>query len=133
MLCSTEAWRWSPFAGHCGVERGQDRISAGEHELSQPGEGDDKVCERTLEVQNALGLHARAASKLVQCTNKFKSEVTLEKDGTVVNGKSIMGVLMLAAGQGSQVTVRAEGGDSTEAMQAVEDLFRIGFHEGVGK
>jgi phosphocarrier protein len=90
----------------------------------------DKVNERTLQVLNQLGLHARAASRLVQLTNKFQSEVTLEKDGTVVNGKSIMGVLMLAAAQGSSVTVRAEGDDADEAMAAVQTLFQQGFDEG---
>ncbi len=97
--------------------------------MSSVDEKAEKVTERALRVRNALGLHARAASKLVQVTNKFSAEVTLEKDGTVVNGKSIMGVLMLAASQGSTVTVRAEGKDAEEVVEAVESLFVQGFHE----
>ncbi len=80
-------------------------------------------------VRNALGLHARAAAQLVKAANKFKSDVMLEKDGTEVNGKSIMGVLMLAATQGSEVNVRCEGDDAEAAMGAILALFEQGFGE----
>ena len=61
-------------------------------------------------IKNRLGLHARAAAQLVQTANRFQSEIFVEKEGTRVNGKSIMGILMLAAAQGSSLTVTAEGG-----------------------
>jgi phosphocarrier protein len=86
--------------------------------------------ERTLTVRNALGLHARAAAALVKSTGKFSCEVMLEKDGQEVNGKSIMGVLMLAAAQGSEVKVRTEGPDAEEAMAEIEGLFARGFYGG---
>lgn len=66
---------------------------------------------RTFLIVNTLGLHARAAAQLVQTANRFRSEVLVEKDGMEVNGKSIMGVLTLAAAKGSQITVSTEGDD----------------------
>ncbi len=85
--------------------------------------------QRTFEVRNPLGLHARAAAHLVKAANRFRCDVTLEKDGTEVNGKSIMGVLMLAATQGSGVSVRCEGDDANEAIEEISRLFEIGFGE----
>ena len=88
--------------------------------------------ERTFTIVNKLGLHARAAARLVQTANRFKSEIRLGREGQEVNGKSIMGVLMLAAAQGTQVTVRAEGDDAEEAMAALGSLIEDGFGEDKG-
>ena len=73
------------------------------------------VAEQTVMIVNELGLHARAATKLVQLASKYPCEVTLTKDGHEVNGKSIMGVLMLVASKGTQVTIRAKGDRAAEA------------------
>jgi phosphocarrier protein HPr len=85
--------------------------------------------QQTFQVKNPLGLHARAAAHLVKAANRFRCDVLLEKDGTEVNGKSIMGVLMLAATQGSGVTVRCEGDDANEALAEIARLFETGFGE----
>ncbi len=87
------------------------------------------IAERTFDVVNSLGLHARAAAKLVGEANRFSSDVYLVKDGEEVNGKSIMGVLTLAAQQGSQITVRCEGEDAEACLQALGALFERGFDE----
>lgn len=75
-----------------------------------------------LDITNKAGLHARAAALLVQTASRFKSKVHIEKDGEVVNGKSIMGVMMLAATQGSVINVNVEGPDEVEAMAAITEL-----------
>ena len=80
------------------------------------------MIERQTEIVNRLGLHARAAAKLVHTAGGFQSRVTVEKDGEEVDAKSILGILLLAAGQGSQIVVRAEGQDEAEALQAVTTL-----------
>jgi phosphocarrier protein len=85
--------------------------------------------ERTITIVNKLGLHARAAAKLVTLAQKFKCEIRLKKDTKEVSGKSIMGVMMLAAGKGSRVTVRAEGPDAEAALAALEDLIARRFDE----
>lgn len=87
------------------------------------------MVERELLVVNRLGLHARPAAKLVQLLGTFKSQITLIGRGREVNGKSIMGVMMLAAGQGSAVLIRAEGADEAAAVAAAVDLFARGFDE----
>lgn len=84
---------------------------------------------RSFIIVNRLGLHARAAAAFVQTASKFASDIWVEKDGVEVNGKSIMGLMMLAAEQGSTINVRAEGGDSTEAMNTLQDLVAKGFGE----
>jgi phosphocarrier protein HPr len=84
---------------------------------------------REFTVLNAHGLHARSGALLVKAANRYESEVLIEKDGNAVNGKSIMGVLMLAAGKGSRLTVTVEGPDSRDAMAALSELFEAGFHE----
>lgn len=84
---------------------------------------------RNLTIVNKLGLHARAAAAFVQTASKFASDVWVEKDGLEVNGKSIMGLMMLAAEKGSNVNVRAEGKDAIEAMNSLEDLVAKGFGE----
>ena len=86
--------------------------------------------ERTIQIVNKLGLHARAAAKLVTLAAKFKSEIRVTKDGREVSGKSIMGVMMLAAAKGSRVTFRAEGPDAEKALDAIEQLIARKFDEG---
>jgi phosphocarrier protein len=84
---------------------------------------------RDFTIRNRLGLHARAAAQLVQTANRFRSEVTVEKDGLEVNGKSIMGILMLAAPQGSRISVAVAGEDAEQAMAAIGQLIDDGFGE----
>ncbi len=90
---------------------------------------EDKTSERSVTVVNELGMHARAASQFVQLASEFQSEVSVEKEGEEVNGKSIMGVLMLVASQGSQILVRARGEDAEAATRALADLVASGFGE----
>ena len=87
------------------------------------------MAEREIPVINKLGLHARASAKLVQTTASFKSKIMLAARGREVDAKSIMGVMMLAAGVGSTVVVRAEGEDADAAVAAVVDLFARRFDE----
>lgn len=74
---------------------------------------------KTVKIVNKLGLHARPSAKVVQTATRFKSEITLEKEGLEVNGKSIMGVMMLAAEMGAEITVTATGEDEEDAIQAM--------------
>lgn len=80
-------------------------------------------------IKNRLGLHARAAALLVKTANKFASEVTIEKDGLEINGKSIMGILMLAASKGTKITLKVEGRDSVQALQTLGRLIENKFGE----
>jgi len=84
---------------------------------------------QTFTIRNRLGLHARAAALLVKTANKFASEVTIEKDGLEVNGKSIMGILMLAASKGTKITLKVEGKDSVQALQTLGRLIENRFGE----
>jgi phosphocarrier protein len=86
--------------------------------------------EKSVLIQNELGLHARAATKLVQIAAKFPCDITLTKDGHEVNGKSIMGVLMLVASKGTTVTVKAKGDRASEAVTAIVALIDDKFGEG---
>ena len=85
--------------------------------------------EMEYEIVNRLGLHARAAAQLVQTANRFLSDVMIEKDGNEVNGESIMGLLMLAAPQGSKVNVTVSGEDAGDAMKVIGTLINDGFGE----
>jgi phosphocarrier protein HPr len=87
------------------------------------------MTEREVEIVNRLGLHARAAAKLVHTSSRFDSQVWLVKDGEEVDAKSILGLLLLAAAQGSRVVVRCDGDDETEALTAVARLIEDGFEE----
>jgi len=87
------------------------------------------VVEREVEIVNRLGLHARAAAKLVHAAGGFQSRVTVIRDGEEVDGKSILGILLMAAGQGSRITLRCEGGDEEEALRAVTALIADRFGE----
>lgn len=86
--------------------------------------------ERSIVVSNKLGLHARAAAKLTRLAGQFDSEIFISRGARKVNAKSIMGVMMLAAGQGTTVELQAEGGDAQEALKAIEELFNDKFGEG---
>ena len=85
--------------------------------------------EGILTIRNRLGLHARAAALFVKMANDHKADVWVEKDGTKVNGKSIMGLLMLACPLGSSIMVKTEGVDETEAFEALNKLVADGFGE----
>lgn len=87
------------------------------------------MLERPISVINRLGLHARASAKLVQLLGGFKAQATLISGGREVNAKSIMGVLLLAAGQGSTVILRVDGPDEADALAATEALFARRFDE----
>ncbi len=80
-------------------------------------------------ILNKLGIHARPAAQFVKTSNRFGAEVRVEKDGEEVDGKSIMGLMMLAAGHGSIITVTADGEDAAAAVAAIEDLINRKFEE----
>ena len=84
---------------------------------------------QTFTIRNRLGLHARVAALLVKTANHFASEITIEKDGLEVNGKSIMGILMLAASKGSKITLKAEGKDAAQAVKTLGELIENRFGE----
>ncbi len=87
------------------------------------------VMRRTVKVVNSRGLHARAAAKLVGVAERFSACVNVTRHGQTVPACSIMGLMMLGAGQGSEVVVEAEGWDAKEALEAVAGLIEAGFHE----
>jgi phosphocarrier protein len=84
---------------------------------------------QTFTIRNRLGLHARAAALLVKTANRFASDVNIEKDGLEVNGKSIMGILMLAASKGTRITLKVDGKDSAQAIQTLGKLIENKFGE----
>lgn len=87
------------------------------------------MIERDIEIRNKLGLHARAAAKLVHTAARFKSDIKVRKGDEEVDGKSILGILLLAAGRGSTVRVKADGPDERDALDAVEKLIEAKFDE----
>lgn len=87
------------------------------------------MIERDIEIKNKLGLHARAAAKLVHTAARFKSDIKVRKGDEEVDGKSILGILLLAAGRGSTVRIRADGEDERDALDAVEKLIDAKFDE----
>jgi phosphocarrier protein HPr len=89
----------------------------------------DRVMERTLTIGNKLGLHARPAALFVSEAAKFKCRIAVVKDGLEVNGKSVMGLLLLAAESGSRLTVKADGVDEAEALEALARIFDRKFDE----
>ncbi|MBN1282299.1 MAG: HPr family phosphocarrier protein [Proteobacteria bacterium] len=91
--------------------------------------GEQKKMIRSFVIRNTLGLHARAAAAFVKIANRFQSEILVRKEDSEVNGKSIMGVLMLAAAQGTEIAITARGDDSTEAMEALGKLIEEKFGE----
>ena len=89
----------------------------------------ETIVRRELTIANTLGLHARPAAMFVQMASKFLSEITVERGSERVNGKSIMGIMMLAAGKGLKITVTAEGADAANAVSALEELVNGKFGE----
>ena len=84
---------------------------------------------RTFDIENRLGIHARVAAKLVETANRFQADIFLEKDGVEVNGRSILGILTLFCPRGSRLTIRTEGADAEEAMEAFARLIAEKFGE----
>jgi phosphocarrier protein len=102
---------------------------AGSSPENDPGGADASVLRRTLLIVNKRGLHARAAAKFVTLAERFGASVDVEKDGQSVSARSIMGLMMLGAGKGATIVLRAEGWDAKEAMEALSALVEAGFHE----
>lgn len=87
------------------------------------------MAQREFTIQNKLGIHARPAAQFVKMASRFSAEIRVEKDGEEVDGKSIMGLMMLAAGHGSVITVAAEGEDADQALEALAGLVERKFEE----
>ena len=87
------------------------------------------MIDRDLEIKNKLGLHARAAAKLVHCAARYKSDIKIRKGEEEVDGKSILGILLLAAGKGAVITVTANGEDEQQAVETIEKLIDAKFDE----
>lgn len=87
------------------------------------------MIEQDFTIVNKLGLHARASALLVKTAHRFKSEIKIEREGVEVNGKSIMGIMMLAAAKGSVIRLKVEGEDEEEAMAVLGELVNNGFGE----
>jgi phosphocarrier protein HPr len=97
------------------------------HRRSGPATG-EKV-EKEITIVNRLGLHARPAAMFVRIVSRFRCEIWVAKEGEEINGKSIMGLMMLAAGQGSKLRLRAVGPDAAEAIKEIEELIQSRFNE----
>jgi phosphocarrier protein HPr len=87
------------------------------------------MIEHDIEIKNKLGLHARAAAKLVHCAARFRSDIKIRKGDEEVDGKSILGILLLAAGRGTIITIKANGEDEAAAVDAIEKLIDAKFDE----
>jgi phosphocarrier protein HPr len=85
--------------------------------------------EKDITIVNRLGLHARPAAMFVRIASRYRAEIWVDKEGEQVHGKSIMGLMMLAAGQGSKLHIRCEGQDADKAMQEIEALIKARFNE----
>ena len=85
--------------------------------------------EKELTIVNRLGLHARPAAMFVRIASRHRAEIWVSKEGEEVNGKSIMGLMMLAAGQGSKLRIRCDGPEADKAMEELEELIKAGFNE----
>jgi phosphocarrier protein len=85
--------------------------------------------EKDITIVNRLGLHARPAAMFVRISSRYRAEVWVSKEGEEVNGKSIMGLMMLAAGQGSKLRIRCEGADADKAIEELEELIKAKFNE----
>jgi phosphocarrier protein HPr len=88
-----------------------------------------KAARREVVVLNKQGIHARPAALMVKAANRFTSNIFIEKDGERINGKSIMGLMMLAAGPGSKLLVICEGEDCEDALKALEEIIKLKFNE----
>jgi len=91
--------------------------------------GSIQKIEKEVPIVNRLGLHARPAAMFVRIASRYRSEIWVAKEGEEVNGKSIMGLMMLAAGQGSRLHIRCEGPDAAKALAELEELINARFHE----
>lgn len=87
------------------------------------------MVEKTVQIKNSMGIHARPAAKIVKLAAQYSSEIQITKDGLSINGKSILGVMALAAERGSEVTIRTSGNDESEAMENILKLFESIFDE----
>lgn len=98
--------------------------------LNRKGGADrgDKI-EKEITIVNRLGMHARPAAMFVRIASRYRSEIWVEKEGEEINGKSIMGLMMLAAGQGSKLRIRCEGPDAAHALEELEALIAARFNE----
>jgi phosphocarrier protein HPr len=85
--------------------------------------------EKEVTIVNRLGLHARPAAMFVRIASRHRAEIWVSKEGEEINGKSIMGLMMLAAGQGSKLLIRCDGPDADKAMEELEELIKAGFNE----
>jgi phosphocarrier protein len=85
--------------------------------------------EKEMTIVNRLGLHARPAAMFVRIASRHRAEIWVSKEGEEINGKSIMGLMMLAAGQGSKLLIRCDGPDADKAMEELEELIKAGFNE----
>ena len=90
---------------------------------------DSEFLTKELTIANKLGIHARPAALFVKTANRFACDIFVEKDGEKINGKSIMGLMMLAAGPGSKLTVHADGDDAAKAVSEIEELLKRKFDE----
>ena len=97
--------------------------------LNRRSGGPAQKLEKEITIINRLGLHARPAAMFVRIASRYRSEVWVEKEGEQINGKSIMGLMMLAAGQGSKLTIRCEGPDADKVLAELEDLIQRKFDE----
>ena len=97
--------------------------------LNRRSSGPGQKLEKEVMIINRLGLHARPAAMFVRIASRYRSEVWVEKEGEQINGKSIMGLMMLAAGQGSKLLIRCEGPDADKAMEELEELIQNKFSE----
>ena len=96
---------------------------------SSSGKNDRGALTREVTIKNKLGIHARPAALFVKTASRFRSEITVEKDGENVNGKTIMGLMMLAAGQGTKLSISAQGEDASTALDELEALVERRFDE----
>jgi len=97
--------------------------------LNRRASGPSQKSEKEIAIINRLGLHARPAAMFVRIASRYRSEVWVEKEGERINGKSIMGLMMLAAGQGSKLTISCEGPDADKVMEELEQLIEQKFNE----
>jgi phosphocarrier protein HPr len=97
--------------------------------LNRKSAGPAQKIEKEITIINRLGLHARPAAHFVRIATRYRSEVWVEKEGEQINGKSIMGLMMLAAGQGSKLIIRCEGPDADKALEELEELIQNKFGE----
>ncbi len=97
--------------------------------MSEPPPSSPTLVTRTVTISNTRGLHARAAAKFVTLAERYGASVDVLRDGQVVSARSIMGLMMLGAGKGSQIELQGDGWDAKEAVDALAALVEAGFHE----